>query len=120
MHAIHVPYADGWLKRFQAGTGLNWEDIIVVGLSHGSTTAARFAQQKKLDRVLCFSGPRDQDQSWQALRSARPRRSIRTANSRRSDGPLDGRADHASPEAITRMVLPRPAPPSASCSNTRR
>lgn len=132
MHAIRVPYADGWFSRFQsgtprdtwrgdirleaatgedfsdlvdipqpdglmersfqfvkwlaannpqgkweyfidqAGTGLNWEDIIVVGLSHGSTTAARFAQHKKLDRVLCFSGPRDQDQSWQALPSATP------------------------------------------------
>ena len=56
----------------QAGTGLNWEDVIVVGLSHGSTTAARFAQHKKLDRVLCFSGPRDQDQSWQKLPSATP------------------------------------------------
>lgn len=132
MHAIRVPYADGWFSRFNAGTpretwrgdirleaatgedfsklvdipqpdglmersfqfvkwlakenppgkweyfidsagtGLNWEDVIVVGLSHGSTTAARFAQHKKLDRVLCFSGPRDQDQSWQALPSATP------------------------------------------------
>jgi hypothetical protein len=132
MHAIRVPYADGWFSRFNAGTpretwrgdirleaatgedfsklvdipqpdglmersfqfvkwlatnnqqgkwesfidpagtGLNWEDVIVIGLSHGSTTAARFAQHKKLDRVLCFSGPRDQDQSWQALPSATP------------------------------------------------
>lgn len=132
MHAIRVPYADGWFSLFPkgtpretwrgdirleaatgedfselvdiprpdglmersfqfvkwlaakhpqgkweyfidaAGTGLNWEDVIVVGLSHGSTTAARFAQYKKLDRVLCFSGPRDQDQSWQKLPSATP------------------------------------------------
>lgn len=132
MHAIRIPYADGWFNLFNAGTpketwrgdirleaatgedfsklveipkpdgllersfqfvnwlaknhpqgkwdyfinkagdGLNWEDVIVVGLSHGSTTAARFAQYKKLDRVLCFSGPRDQDQSWQALPSATP------------------------------------------------
>jgi len=132
MHAIRVPYADGWFNLFntgepkdtwrgdirleaatgedfsklvdipkpdslmersfqfvkwlsknhpqgkweyfinKAGDGLNWEDVIVVGLSHGSTTAARFAQYKKLDRVLCFSGPRDQDQSWQALPSATP------------------------------------------------
>jgi hypothetical protein len=132
MHAIRIPYADGWFSRFNAGTpretwrgdirleaatgedfsklvdipqpdglmersfqfvkwlakenppgkweyfidpagtGLNWENVIVVGLSHGSTTAARFAQHKKLDRVLCFSGPRDQDQSWQALPSATP------------------------------------------------
>ncbi len=54
------------------GTGLRWEDVVVCGLSHGSTTAARFAQHVKLDRVICFSGPRDQDQSWQALPSATP------------------------------------------------
>lgn len=54
------------------GKGLRWEDVIVVGLSHTSTTAARFAQHTKLDRVLCFSGPRDQDQSWQQLPSATP------------------------------------------------
>ncbi len=90
---VDIPKADGLMERsFQfvkwlaknhpqgkwdyfinkAGDGLNWEDVIVVGLSHGSTTAARFAQYKKLDRVLCFSGPRDQDQSWQALPSATP------------------------------------------------
>jgi hypothetical protein len=132
MHAIHVPYADGWFSlirsgtpaqtwrgdvRLEAATGedfsplvdipkpdglaersrqfvkwlarrhpqgrwdsfltrdgddLRWEDVILVGLSHGSTTAARFAQHKKLDRVLCFSGPRDQDQSWQSGPSATP------------------------------------------------
>ncbi len=132
MHAIRVPYADGWFNvitkgtpketwrgdvRLEAATGedfsslvdipkpdglmersyqfvkwladknpqakwsyflspagdeLRWEDVIVVGLSHGSTTAARLAQHQKLDRVICFSGPRDQDQSWQALPSATP------------------------------------------------
>lgn len=131
MHAIRVPYADGWFNLFPSGTpketwrgdirleaatgedfsplveipkpdglaerslqfvkwlsqnnrpakwdyflspdgGLRWEDVILIGLSHGSTTAARFAQHKKLDRVLCFSGPRDQDQSWQSLPSATP------------------------------------------------
>lgn len=51
---------------------LRWEDVTVVGLSHGATTAARFAMYKKLDRVLCFSGPLDPDQSWQAQPSATP------------------------------------------------
>jgi hypothetical protein len=54
------------------GKGLRWDDVIVCGLSHGATTAARFAQHTKLDRVLCFSGPRDQDQSWQSGPSATP------------------------------------------------
>lgn len=132
MHAIHVPYANGWFNLFQDGKpkdtwrgnirleaitgedfsdlvdiprpdglmersyqfvkwlaknhpqgkwdyfltadgkGLRWEDVIVVGLSHGATTAARFGMHTKLDRVICFSGPRDQDQSWQAGPSATP------------------------------------------------
>jgi len=54
------------------GTDLNWEDVIVAGISHGSTTAARFAMHRKVGRVVCFSGPRDQDQSWQAGPSATP------------------------------------------------
>jgi len=54
------------------GKDIRWEDVIVCGLSHGATTAARFGMYKKLDRVICFSGPRDQDQSWQAGPSATP------------------------------------------------
>ncbi|NNE01190.1 MAG: hypothetical protein HKN47_28075 [Pirellulaceae bacterium] len=54
------------------GEGLRWEDIIVAGSSHGSTTAARFAKHQKVSRVVAFCGPRDQLQSWQSLPSATP------------------------------------------------
>ena len=47
--------------------GLRWEDVIMAGISHGSTTAARFAIHQKVDRVVLFSGPRDQLQNWYSL-----------------------------------------------------
>ena len=56
----------------QDGRGLRWENVIMAGSSHGSTTAARFAKFQKVGRVVCFCGPRDQFQSWQALPSATP------------------------------------------------
>lgn len=54
------------------GSGLRWEEVIVAGSSHGSTTAARFAKHQKVARVVAFCGPRDQYQSWQSLPSATP------------------------------------------------
>lgn len=54
------------------GKGLNWEKVIISGASHGSTTAARFAKQVKVDRVVMFCGPRDQYETWQGLPSATP------------------------------------------------
>lgn len=54
------------------GKGLRWDDIIVSGSSHGSTTAARFAKYQKVSRVVALCGPRDQLQSWQSLPSATP------------------------------------------------
>ena len=63
----------GWDKFLTAGReGLRWEDVIVAGISHGSTTAARFAVHQRVSRVVMFSGPRDQLQNWQKLRSATP------------------------------------------------
>ena len=56
----------------EKGTGLRWEKVIMAGISHGSTTAARFAKHQEVARVVAFSGPRDQFQSWQALPSATP------------------------------------------------
>jgi hypothetical protein len=44
----------------------------MAGSSHGSTTAARFAKYKRVDRVVMFCGPRDQYETWQALPSATP------------------------------------------------
>ena len=51
---------------------LRWEDVIVAGSSHGSTTASRFAKHQEVSRVVAFCGPRDQLQSWQSLPSATP------------------------------------------------
>lgn len=54
------------------GQGLRWEDCILAGISHGSTTAARFAIHQRVDRVVMLSGPRDQTETWQSLPSATP------------------------------------------------
>ena len=63
----------GWNQFLtKDGTGLRWDDVIISGSSHGSTTAARFAKFQKVSRVVAFCGPRDQLQSWQALPSATP------------------------------------------------
>lgn len=63
----------GW-KRFltRDGKGLDWEKVILAGISHGATTAARMAKQVKVDRVVLFSGPRDNYEVWQKLPSATP------------------------------------------------
>jgi hypothetical protein len=65
---------EGNWKQFLApgGKELAWEKVILSGISHGSTTAARFAIHQKVDRVVMFSGPRDNTESWQALPSATP------------------------------------------------
>jgi hypothetical protein len=54
------------------GDGLHWDRVIIAGSSHGSTTAARFAKEVRLDRVVMFCGPRDQYETWQGLPSATP------------------------------------------------
>ncbi len=54
------------------GNGLRWDKVILCGISHGSTTAARFALHQKVDRVVMFSGPRDYTDTWQSLPSATP------------------------------------------------
>jgi hypothetical protein len=51
---------------------LRWDRVILAGSSHGSMTAARFAKQQRVDRVVMFCGPRDQYERWQALPSATP------------------------------------------------
>jgi hypothetical protein len=54
------------------GSSLRWEKVILSGISHGSTTAARFAMHQKVDRVVMFSGPRDNTETWQGGASATP------------------------------------------------
>lgn len=53
--------------------GLRWDNVIMAGISHGSTTAARFAIHQKVDRVVMLSGPRDQLETWYTLPSATPK-----------------------------------------------
>lgn len=63
----------GWKQFLMAdGLGLQWDKVILSGISHGSTTAARMAKQVKVARVVMFSGPRDQFEVWQKLPSATP------------------------------------------------
>jgi hypothetical protein len=90
---VAIPKADGMMERAvqfvkwldkenpQARWGyflnelqddLRWDDVIMAGSSHGSTTSARFAKYKKVSRVVMFCGPRDQYQSWQSLPSKTP------------------------------------------------
>ncbi|ADB18146.1 hypothetical protein Psta_3484 [Pirellula staleyi DSM 6068] len=54
------------------GSDLLWDRVILAGISHGSTTAARFAKHQKVERVVMFSGPRDNTENWQELPSATP------------------------------------------------
>ncbi len=62
-----------WQQFLNAeGTDLQWDKVILSGISHGSTTAARMAKAVKVDRVVMFSGPRDQYEVWQKLPSATP------------------------------------------------
>lgn len=51
---------------------IRWEEVIISGSSHGSTTAARFAKHVRVSRVVALCGPRDQHQVWQSLPSATP------------------------------------------------
>lgn len=51
---------------------LCWDKVIMSGISHGSTTSARFAKHQKVARVVMFSGPRDQFESWHGFDSATP------------------------------------------------
>ncbi len=90
---VEIPFADGmaershqfvrWLAKEQPdgnweqflaadGSGLDWTKVIVAGASHGSTTAARFAKEVEVARVVMLCGPRDQEQDWQSLPSATP------------------------------------------------
>lgn len=67
-------HPEGDWKQFLSsdGKGLDWEKVILSGASHGSTTAARLAKHIKVARVVMLSGPRDQTEKWQGLKSATP------------------------------------------------
>jgi len=70
-HLAKVNPEGGWSRFINSeGGGLRWNDVILSGSSHGSTTAARFAIHQSVDRVVMFSGPRDQMENWYSLPSA--------------------------------------------------
>jgi hypothetical protein len=88
---VEIPKPDGIMERahqlvkhmakvnpqgrwdyFLTPDGLRWDHVIIAGISHGATTAARFAIHQKVARVVMFSGPRDQYETWQSLPSATP------------------------------------------------
>jgi len=65
---------EGWSAYLtEDRNGVQWDQVILSGASHGATTSARFALHQKVDRVVMFCGPRDQYESWQSLPSATPR-----------------------------------------------
>ena len=74
LHWLVRTHPQGKWKQFLSPEGdkVRWEKVIVAGASHGATTAARFAKQVKVDRVVMLCGPRDQDQDWQSLPSETP------------------------------------------------
>jgi len=60
-----------WAQFLTADRGdLRWDKVTLAGISHGSTTAARFALHQAVDRVVMFSGPRDNTETWQGGPSA--------------------------------------------------
>ena len=65
---------EGNWKQFltRDGKDLQWDKVVLSGASHGSTTAARMARHVRVDRVVMFSGPRDNYEVWQKLPSATP------------------------------------------------
>ena len=88
---VTIPQADGlqerarqfllWLDREhpQGNWGqfltadredLRWDKVTLAGISHGATTAARLAVHRPVDRVVMFSGPRDNTETWQGGPSA--------------------------------------------------
>jgi hypothetical protein len=71
---LSITHPQGKWEQFLTsdGSALQWDKVIITGSSHGATTAGRFAKHQRVDRVVMFCGPRDQDQSWQSLPSATP------------------------------------------------
>lgn len=67
-------HPEGKWEQFltEDGSDLLWDKVILSGISHGSTTAARFAKHQKVARVVMFSGPRDQFDTWHGFTSATP------------------------------------------------
>lgn len=61
-----------WQQFLDPQQQVRWDRVVLSGISHGATTAARFAKHQAVARVVLFAGPRDQEETWQRLPSATP------------------------------------------------
>jgi hypothetical protein len=50
---------EDWGYYLNQDGSVRYSDVILTGLSHGATSAARFGMVRRLDRVVSSSGPRD-------------------------------------------------------------
>ena len=57
---LHGKYPDeDWGYYLQADGSVRWSDVIFTGMSHGASSAARFAMLVRAWRAVSVSGPRD-------------------------------------------------------------
>jgi hypothetical protein len=57
---LHGKYPDeDWGYYLQPDGGVRWSDVIFTGMSHGASSAARFAMLVRAWRAVSVSGPRD-------------------------------------------------------------
>lgn len=57
---LHGKYPDeDWGYYLQANGSVRWSDVIFTGMSHGASSAARFAMLVRVWRAVSVSGPRD-------------------------------------------------------------
>jgi len=50
---------EDWGYYLTPDGGVRWSDVIFAGVSHGASSAVRFAVLVRASRALAFSGPRD-------------------------------------------------------------
>jgi hypothetical protein len=57
---LHEAYpAEDWGYYLNADGSVRWSDVILTGMSHGASNAARWAMLVRVSRVVSLSGPRD-------------------------------------------------------------
>jgi hypothetical protein len=57
---LHGKYPDeDWGYYLQPDGSVRWSDVILTGMSHGASNAARFAMLVRVGRAVSISGPRD-------------------------------------------------------------
>ncbi len=50
---------EDWSYYLDADGNVRWSDVIFAGVSHGASSAVRFAMVVRASRAIAFSGPRD-------------------------------------------------------------